>query len=97
MPTGPSALLATAFPAFLAVILSHTGSESAAVFAMEWCATLMIVLQVCLMPLLAHRLGIGFYSGVAASILWLVERVPREIVWEQNYSGVLITILAFLM
>jgi hypothetical protein len=97
MPTGPSAHLAPAFPAFLAFILVHTGSDSAAVFAMEWCATLMVVLQVCLMPLLARRLGLGFASGVAASIIWLVARVPREIVWEQNYSGVLITILAFLM
>lgn len=97
MQTGPSAQLAPAFPAFLAFILLHTSSDSAAYFAMEWCATLIVVFQICLMPLLARRLGLGFYSGVAASVLWLVARVPREVVWEQNYSGVLITMLAYLM
>ena len=64
---------------------------------MEWCATLIVVLQICLMPLLARSLGLGFYSGVGASVLWLVARVPREVVWEQNFAGVLITVLAFLL
>jgi hypothetical protein len=50
-----------------------------------------------LLPLLARYLGLGFYTGVAASVLWLIALVPREFFWEQNYSGVLITIMAFLM
>jgi hypothetical protein len=97
MPTGPSAHLAPVFPAFLAFIISHTSSGPAAYFAMECCATLIVVLQICLLPLLARYLGLGFYSGVGASVLWLVARVPREVVWEQNLDGVLITVLAFLL
>jgi len=94
--TGPSALLAPAFPAFLAFIISHAGNEQAAYTTMAQWATLIVVFQICLMPLLARYLGLGFYTGVGASVLWLVARVPREIVWEQNYTGVLIMVLTFL-
>ncbi len=97
MPTGPSAHLAPVFPAFLAFIIAHSSSGPAAYYAMECCATFFVVLQVCLLPLLAQGLGMGFYSGVGASILWLVARVPREVVWEQTLDGVLITGLAFLL
>ncbi len=57
----------------------------------------MVILQVCLLPLLARRMGLGFYSGAGASVLWLVAHVPSEVVWEQSCSGVCVTGMAFLM
>lgn len=95
--TGPSAHLAPVFPAFLAMIIKNTSSDESAMIWMVRFSTLMVLLQVCLMPLLARYMGIGFYTGVGASVLWLVALVPREFFWEQNYSGVLITLMAFLM
>ncbi len=95
--TGPSAHLAPAFPAFLAMIIKSTSSDESAMIWMVRFSTLMVLLQICLLPLLARYLGIGFYTGVAASVLWLIALVPREFFWEQNYSGVLITLMAFLM
>ena len=95
--TGPSAHLAPAFPAFLAMIIKNTSSDESAMIWMVRFSTLMVLLQVCLLPILARYLEIGFYTGVGASVLWLIALVPREYFWEQNYSGVLITLMAFLM
>lgn len=95
--TGPSAHLAPAFPAFLAMIIKNSSSDENAMIWMVRFSTLMVLSQVCLLPLLARYMGIGFYTGVGASVLWLIALVPREFFWEQNYSGVLITLMAFLM
>ena len=97
LPTGPTAHVSPTYPALLAVILSNTPDQSSALFAIEWSATLVVMLQVCLLPWLGLKMGLGFYSGVVAAVAWLVARMPREEFWEQNYSGLLITLLAFFM
>src|SRR6266540_6689434 len=97
LPTGPTAHVSPTYPALLAVILSNTPDQSAALFAIEWSATLVVMLQLCLLPWLAHRMGLGFYAGVVAAALWLIARMPREDFWEQNYSGLLITLAAYFM
>jgi hypothetical protein len=95
--TGPSAHVAPLFPAFLALLIKYSASDAAAAILMTWSATLVVVLQICLLPFLARFLGLGFYTGVAASVAWLVAGLPREVFWEQNYSGVFITLTVFLM
>jgi hypothetical protein len=97
LATGPSAHLAPLFPALMAFVFSHSSSDQAALNAMELLATLIVVLQVCVLPFLARYLGLGFYTGVGASVLWLVARLPKEAFWEQNSTGLLIAVLAFPM
>ncbi len=97
LPTGPTAHVSPTFPVFLAAILKATPDQSAALFAIEWSATLVVMLQLCLLPWLAHRMGLGFYAGVVAAALWLIARMPREDFWEQSYSGLLITLAAYFM
>lgn len=97
LPTGPTAHVSPTFPLWLAAILKNTPDESSALFVIEWSATLMVMLQLCLLPWLAHRMGLGIYAGVVAAALWLIARMPRAEFWEQNYSGVLITLVAYFM
>ena len=97
LPTGPTAHVTPTLPAWFAFILQFTPNQSAALFAMEWSATLAVLLQLCLLPWLAYSMGLGFYSGVVAAALWLIARIPRSEFWEQNYSGLLITLVAYFM
>jgi len=60
-------------------------------------ATLMVTLQLGLFPLLANHMKLGFYAGLAPIFVWIFAGVPRMVSWEQNYVGVVITLLAFLI
>ena len=97
METGPSACLPPVYPAFMAIILLCAPNEPSAFFALQWCATLMIALQVCLLPWLARRMGLGFYAGIVAAAFWVIARIPNWPVWEQNFLGLLISLAAYCM
>jgi len=57
----------------------------------------MVVLQLCLLPLLARHMKLSYHAGLMAVIVWLLARMPRLVSWERNFVGVPITILAFSM
>jgi len=90
--SGPTAHLAPAFPAFLALISGLFGVHSAGAFAYRFAAVLAVSFLVGLLPLVSRLLGMGFLTGVLASCIWLAAKPRLWWDWEANYAGLLIAI-----
>ena len=97
VPTGPSAHLAPLFPAMIAFVGAHTLDAPSADYVLQWLAVIAMTIELCLMPLLAEHMGMGFFAGVVGSVVWLLARIQLETVWEQTFAAVLITAISFLM
>ncbi|HEV2730152.1 MAG TPA: hypothetical protein VGV15_08970 [Terriglobales bacterium] len=68
LPTGPSAHLAPLYPAYVAVIIEVFGHASVAVGILLGSMTFMLAAQQVMLPFLAKHLGLGFWTGVLASV-----------------------------
>jgi hypothetical protein len=102
LDTGPSAHLAPAFPAFLALLIRVFGDGSDGIYAIKWSAAILLSLQLALFPLFSKALGMGEFNGIVAAVLWIVPKVGiafppgRQPVvmfgWESFYTAILIAI-----
>lgn len=97
LPTGPSAHLAPLYPAYVAAIIEIFGHGSVAVGILLGSMTFMLAAQQMLLPFLAKHLGLGFWTGVLASVGWLASGIPPTFVAENTMAGLLTVIAAFLM
>jgi hypothetical protein len=96
MPTGPSAHATPGYPALVALIIRLYGNEAMGNYVLARSTIFAVALQLALLPLLAQHLGMGFTTGILASIAWLVGPVSIQL-WESHYAGLLAVILAFPM
>jgi hypothetical protein len=99
--TGPSAHLAPAFPAFLALLIHALGGGSLGMYAVKASAALLLCIQLALFPLFSRILGMGRLNGLIAVVCWLFARVGlvlhgRQAVvlfgWEAFYTAFLVAI-----
>ncbi|HNY42245.1 MAG TPA: hypothetical protein PKJ41_17710 [Bryobacteraceae bacterium] len=94
--TGPSAHLAPAFPAFLALLTWVFGTHAAGAFAFHLAAALAASILLALFPLISERLGLGLAPGVVGAAAWLMGELPLFPNWEASYAGLLIAVAACL-
>jgi hypothetical protein len=102
LDTGPSAHLAPAFPAFLALIMKVFGDRDAGIYSIRLAASLVLCLEVALFPVFSSALGMGNLNGMVAAIVWIVAKVGLESLghqalamyaWEAFYAALLIAII----
>jgi hypothetical protein len=97
LPTGPSAHVAPLYPAYLALLLRLLGHSDIAGYAIVWSAVCMLALQLMLLPFLARRFQLGFWTGVVAAAAWIAAGIPPVFFHENNLASLLIVSAAFLM
>jgi len=96
LKTGPTAHLAPAYPAFLGMLVYHFGDGPRGAFALQWCATVFMGLQLALFPWAALRMGMGYAAGFLAACLWLAAGIPKFDLGESTPYGALLLLLACL-
>lgn len=94
LKTGPTALIPPAYPAFLSLLIRWFGEGPRGAFALQWCATVFIALQIALFPWAARRLGMGYTAGFIAGCLWLFAGIPKFDLWDATPYGLLALLLA---
>ncbi len=102
LDTGPSAHVAPAFPAFLALMIRVFGEKSSGIYAIKWAATIVLCFQLALFPIFSRALGMGELNGVVAALLWIAAKVGlgfplnHQAVamfgWDSFYTSLLIAI-----
>lgn len=97
LPTGPSAHLPPLYPAYVGLVMILFGSGVVAAKIIIWSAALLLALQLMLFPVLAERLGLGFWAGCLAGLAWFVAGIPPSYTWESNYAAVFVIGVAFVM
>ena len=98
LATGPSAHLAPAFPAFLALLVRTFGEGSAGIYAIKLAAVLALSLHLACFPLYSRALGMGELTGVLAALIWIAAGVgiahshPPLVMfgWESFYAAILV-------
>jgi hypothetical protein len=96
-PTGPSAHLPPLFPAYLALILKVSGHGRTGVAVLMWVTALMLTAQLMMLPMLAQRLGLGFWTGVLASLAWLSTGAGPNYLGEATLTSFLVISVVFFM
>ena len=94
LKTGPTALIPPAYPAFLGLLIHWFGAGPRGAFALQWCATLFMALQIALFPWAARRLGMGYAAGFVAGCLWLAAGIPKFDLWDATPYGLVTLLLA---
>jgi hypothetical protein len=104
LDTGPSAHVAPAFPAFVALLIRIFGEKAAGIYAIKWTAAFLLCLQLALFPIFSRALGMGELNGVVAAVLWIGAKVGlasppnhQAVVmfgWDSFYTALLIVIAA---
>ncbi len=97
LPTGPSAHLAPLYPAYLALFMKVFPTDLAAGNAAVWASLLELALLLMLFPLLAQRLGLGFWTGIVAALAWILSGIPPIVLGESTLAALLILCVAFVM
>ncbi|HKS74048.1 MAG TPA: hypothetical protein VJQ82_12685 [Terriglobales bacterium] len=97
LATGPSAHLPPLFPAYLALVISLFGSGPVGANIIVWTPVVLLILQLMLLPLLAERLGVGFWTGCLAVLAWVAAGVPPSYTSESDYAALLIVGISFFM
>ncbi len=99
LDTGPSAHLAPAFPAFLALMMKVFGDSAAGIYSIKLAAILVLCSEVALFPVFSSALGMGKLNGIVAAFVWIVAKVGLEwlghqpsamFAWEAFYAAFLV-------
>jgi hypothetical protein len=75
LDTGPSAHLAPAFPALLALIIRLFGDGAMGVYVAKLVPALLLCLQLALFPFISKTLGMGGLNGFIAAVIWIAAKV----------------------
>lgn len=86
LDTGPSAHVAPAFPALLALLIRVFGEKSVGIYAIKWAAAIVLCVQLALFPVFSKALGMGELNGVVAAGLWILAKVGLG--WPLNHQAV---------
>jgi hypothetical protein len=78
LDTGPSAHMAPAFPALLALTMKVFGDKATGIYAIKWAAAILLSIEVALFPVFSSALGMGELNGVVAAAIWIVTKVGLE-------------------
>lgn len=97
MPTGPTAHVGPVYPAYLALVFIVFGHGSTAVAVLMWGALLIVALQLAMLPFLARRLQLGFWTGVLAAVGWLAAGIPPTVLSEATFTSLIVIAALFLM
>jgi hypothetical protein len=96
LDTGPSALLAPAWPAFLALVMKTFGGGNAGdVYAIRWAAVLVIALTTALFPVFSRRLGMGELNGIIGACIWILGK-PMMVPWDAFYGAILLAVACYI-
>jgi hypothetical protein len=68
LDTGPTALVAPAYPTLLGFLFRVTGSETSAMLAARWVTAAIVASLAGAMPVVAHRLGVRPAAGIFAGL-----------------------------
>lgn len=90
LDTGPSAHLAPAFPAFLALLIRIFGTAATGMYAVQLAAALVLSLQVALFPIFSRVLGMGGPNGIVAAFIWILAKPRFVFGFESFYAAILI-------
>ena len=100
LETGPSAHLAPAYPALLALFIRVFGDGSVGVYIIRFAAATVMSLQVALFPVFSRVLGMGMLNGAIAAIIWISAKVGANApsrnqtlvldTWEGFYAAILV-------
>jgi hypothetical protein len=91
-PTGPSAYISPAFPAFLALLVHFFGTGVPANFAFRFSAAVATAAELSLLPLLTKRMGLGLSTGALACFLGLLSPILTFPDWEVSYAALLVVV-----
>jgi hypothetical protein len=95
LDTGPSALLAPAWPVFLALEMKTFGGGNAGdVYAIRWAAVLIIALTTALFPVFSRRLGMGEFNGIIGACIWILGK-PVMVPWDGFYGAILLAVTCY--
>jgi hypothetical protein len=102
LDTGPSAHLAPAFPAFLALLIRTFGDGATGMYAIKVAAAITLSVLLALFPVFSRALGMGQLNGIIASSIWIAAKVGtagghghQEVAmfgWESFYGAILVAI-----
>ncbi len=96
LPTGPSAHLAPGYPLIVALIIKLFGVGAYGDYALLWLTTIVVGVQLALLPFLADYVTLGPLTGAIAASAWLVAKFSL-LPWENDFAGLVIVALAFPM
>ena len=95
LDTGPSALLAPAWPVFLALVMKTFGGGVAGdVYAIRWAAVIIIALTTALFPVFSRRLGMGELNGIIGACIWILGK-PMMVPWDGFYGAILLAVTCY--
>lgn len=93
LDTGPTAHLAPAFPAFLALMMRTFGEGAMGMYAIKLAAALAVSLQIALFPVFSRTLGMGTLTGIIGAVAWIVAKPKFVYGFEEFYASLLIAIV----
>jgi len=95
LDTGPTAILAPAWPVFLALLMKTFGGGNASdVYAIRWAAVLIIALTTALFPVFSRRLGMGELNGIIGACIWILAK-PMMVPWDSFYGAILLAVACY--
>ncbi|HYU46573.1 MAG TPA: hypothetical protein VEK84_10405 [Terriglobales bacterium] len=95
LETGPSAHIAPAFPAGVALLIRMFGDQADGAYVLQWVGAVVLALQLSFWPFLSRRLGMGFAAGVLGAIAFLFAGIVLLPMWEAVYVGLLVIVLSY--
>jgi len=95
LDTGPSAVIAPAWPVFLALLMKTFGGGNAGdVYAIRWAAVLILALTTALFPVFSRRLGMGELNGIIGASIWILGK-PMMVPWDAFYDAILLAVTCY--
>ncbi|MBV9276296.1 MAG: hypothetical protein JO333_20550, partial [Verrucomicrobia bacterium] len=92
LDTGPSAHVAPAFPALLALLIRLFGDGTTGMYAIQLAAAIVLSLQLALFPVFSRALGMGELNGIIAASIWIAARAGWTWGLEAEYAAILLAI-----
>ena len=100
LDTGPSAHLAPAFPAMLAILIRLFGDGTDGMYAIKLSAAIVLSVFLALFPVFSRALGMGYLNGIVGAAIWIAAKVGmcfpkghQEVPmfpWESFYVAILL-------
>ncbi len=96
LATGPSAHVAPAYPALVALLMKLFGAGAGADYALGIVTKAVVGIQLGMLPFLAEYMGLSWIAGALAGGAWLLTGFTL-LRWENDFAALFVVMLAFPM
>jgi hypothetical protein len=81
----------------VSLLIGCFGGGAMTSYLLQWTNVMALAIQLALLPLVAHRLGLGPAPGIVAALAWLTAGIPVAVTSEATLAGTLIVLVTCCM